>query len=362
MPSIQQIVDEARTIIKSKDMTKSARLDAASEDLFNACVAAEDRLRRCQELLLAGYRCEAVGLAEMNPPLLDVLAKLNFSERPLWDELMAMYSLPIGPNISLARAGELNKAYSETSIVREIVRRYRHLCRSKSSLVDRSALLRELITKDPNCHLWRDQLAELEETLRVDLTNEINRDLINNDRSKMSYYFASLTASGWIKPPLPSLVSKVAVECLPNFMSRLKKAALADDLSQSDQLFAEWNQLVKFGGFGPENQHAQRAAQYFDRFQQLRDRKAQDQEIRQTMELFKETLVCSTSSEEELMGRYANAKALGIKIPAVLVSQYNERLKLIDDRRTNIHIVYSIIGIIMGTLALITFLVLLLKK
>ena len=58
----------------------------------------------------------------------------------------------------------------------------------------------------------------------------------------------------------------------------------------------------------------------------------------------------------------AYAKALGVKIPQILQSQYEERLKLIDDRKMTKELVYSIIGILMGTLALITFLVLLLRK
>ena len=362
MPSVQQIVDEARTLINSKDMTKSARLQTAGEDLAGACVMAEDRLRRCQELLQAGYRCEAVSLAEMNPPLLDVLTKLNFPERPLWDELMAMYSMPLGPNISLARASELNRAYSDMSTVRDQVRQYRHLSRARASLVERSALLRDLAAKDPNGHLWREQLAGLEDTLKVDLTNEITRDLGNNDRSRMPYYFAALTAPGWIKPPLPTLIAKVARECLPGFLGRLKQAATADDLAIGDQLLPEWNQLAKYGSIGPEDQSAQRAAQFFERFQKVRDRAAREQEVRQTMDLLKETLTSATSTEEELMGRYANAKALGVKIPQILQSQYEERLKLIDDRKMTKELVYSIIGILMGTLALITFLVLLLRK
>ncbi len=362
MPSIQQIVDEARTIIQSKDATKSARMQTAAEELAAACHSAEERLRRCQELLLAGYRCEAVSLAEMGPPLLEVLTKLNFPERNVWDELMAMYNFPLGPAISLSRAGELNRAYGDLSVVRDQVRQYRHLCRSRGSLVERAAVLRELAIKDPNCHLWREQLGGLEDAVKVELTDDINRDTANNDRSRMPYYFAALTAPGWMKPPLPSQVSRVARECIPGLLSRLQKAAAAEDVPVGDQLQAEWDQLAKFAGIGPEETYAQRAAQGFARFAQLKGKAVRDRDIRVAMDLLKETLALPTATEEEIMGRYANARALGVKIPGILQSQYGERLGLIESRKSNKQLIYGIAGIALGTLAFIATLILILRK
>src|SRR5689334_5480170 len=113
MTGVQRIVDDVRARLAAHDQTLNDRLRLLADEYHAACSEAEARLRRCEEFVRTGHRGEALYLAELDPPLLEVLSVLSFPERKAWGELTGMYDLPEPPPLSLARAKELNKVYAE---------------------------------------------------------------------------------------------------------------------------------------------------------------------------------------------------------------------------------------------------------
>ncbi len=127
MADHHQLVDQIRAFVQSSDQTLTPRLEELAKEYADACVSINTRLSRCQRLLQQGLRSEAIQSAESEPKLLDVIAALDFPERPEWDEIASLYGLPAAPPMSIEAAGFLNEAYALEDPLRELLRSHRRL-------------------------------------------------------------------------------------------------------------------------------------------------------------------------------------------------------------------------------------------
>src|SRR5207302_1550075 len=84
------------------------------------CEDVNQRLRRCEEFLQRGLRTEAIQFAQVEPPLLDILAVLDFPERSRWAELSLASSLPQVQRLRIESAEALNKAFAEEKALERI--------------------------------------------------------------------------------------------------------------------------------------------------------------------------------------------------------------------------------------------------
>src|SRR5262245_3768511 len=100
MPNHQSIAEAANAFVASPDHTLSDDLRNLAGDLAALARSTEARLRRCEDYLRRGLRGEAVHLAEIDPPLLEVVKALEFPGRPQWDDLVSRAGLPVGPRIN----------------------------------------------------------------------------------------------------------------------------------------------------------------------------------------------------------------------------------------------------------------------
>src|SRR5437870_5558580 len=134
MAALQQkrIIDDIRAFIYSSDQTRSEELDELARHYAQACRAANDRLNRCGDFLEKGLRTQAIGLAEAEPDLLDLLAVLNFPELDEWKDLAATYGLPTFQPLRLDVADGINQAYAQEKQVEKLLRRHRRLALAKA--------------------------------------------------------------------------------------------------------------------------------------------------------------------------------------------------------------------------------------
>jgi hypothetical protein len=361
MTGVQRIVDDVRARLAAHDQTLNDRLRLLADEYFAACTEAEARLRRCEELVRTGYRGEALYLAELDPPILEVLSVLSFPERKAWGELVGMYDLPEAPPLSLARAKELNKVYTDYVTIEPMVKRLRHLSRSRAPIAERAAVLRELYAADRNCPLWADQLDAIEGELRADLIRSLEADLRSGDRARMFEYYAALTAPGWRKPATPAVIAKAAVECLPRMISQLNAAVTRDDLTAAQAARKEWDRVARDAMLLPDDPVAERAASLLDQVERMERRADRDWDRRHTLEAFREA-VHRGAPVEELTATYDRAREAGAKLPGPLVDQYHRLLARHEQGRDIKQTIFGVVGIIFGAIILITFLVLVLKK
>ena len=97
MADPQRLVDDIRAFLQSSDQTQTDRLRGLATEYAEACNQANARLRRCEEYLRQNLRGEAIHFAQAEPALLEVVAVLDFPDRPHWQEVVMAYNLPEPP-------------------------------------------------------------------------------------------------------------------------------------------------------------------------------------------------------------------------------------------------------------------------
>src|ERR1700747_2451391 len=112
MTDHHRIVDDIRSFLQASDQTFSDSLRSLAEAYNEACRETNARLRRCEEFLQKGLRSEAIHFAQTEPALLEVVAALDFPERPEWEQVALGYGLPPPPHLRIETAEALNRAYS----------------------------------------------------------------------------------------------------------------------------------------------------------------------------------------------------------------------------------------------------------
>jgi hypothetical protein len=361
MTGVQRIVDDVRARLAAHDQTLNDRLRLLADEYHVACSEAEARLRRCEEFARSGYRGEALYLAEVDPPLLEILSVLSFPERKAWAELTGMYDLPEAPPLSLARAKELNKVYAEYAKVEPMVTRLRHLGRTRAPLTERAAVLRELRAADRNCPVWVDQLGAMETELRAELIRNLEADLRSGDRARMFEYYSALTAPGWLKPAIPAVIAKAAVECLPRMLAQLNQAVGRDDLAAARQARAEWDRVARDAMLLPNDPIAERAAVLLEEVGRMEDRAARSRDQQEALEVFREA-VHRGAPADELTRTYDRVRETGAKLPRPLLDQYHRQLARHERGRDIRQTILGIIAITLGAVILVTFLVLVLGR
>lgn len=361
MTGVQRIVDEVRAQLAAYDQTQTDRLRLLADDYAGACTQAEDRLRRCEELARTGYRGEALYLAELDPPLLDVLSTLSFPERKMWGELTAMYNLPEPPPLSVDRAKILNRVYADYAGLEALVVRLRHLSRARAPQADRAAVLRELCAQDPNCPLWPDQLISLEEELRADIVRQFEADQRAGDKSRVFEFYSALTAPGWRKPAPPPVIAKVATEYLPEVLVRLSAAIGRADLSAARSARAEFDRMARDAMLMPDHPMMDRATALCAQVTRLERAAERDQQRHEALETLREVLIRG-GTEDELTEAYDRARAIGTKIPKALTEQYEARVAKYERGRDNRQTIFGIVGIVVGAAVLVAFLILITRR
>src|SRR5262245_42195467 len=98
----QDVVRTLRSLVQGQDQTLTDAFKRAAVDYAEACRAVNARLQRCEEFLQRGLRSEAVYVAEVEPAVLDLVAVLQFQERPELEQLLLTYGLPAPPPLQLA--------------------------------------------------------------------------------------------------------------------------------------------------------------------------------------------------------------------------------------------------------------------
>src|SRR5436309_2319194 len=101
MPDYQRTVEEIRCFLLLSVQALTDELKILAAAYAAACRDVNQRLARCEEFLNKGLRSEAIHLAQAEPALLEVVAVLDFPERPQWEEVLVYFGLPPAPRLLL---------------------------------------------------------------------------------------------------------------------------------------------------------------------------------------------------------------------------------------------------------------------
>src|SRR6266851_5143854 len=252
----QRIVDELRSFVLSIDQTLTDRMKEVAGLYVQACNEVNQRLRRCEEFLKKGLRSEAVHLAQTEPVLLDVLAILDFPERPQWEELALIYGLPAAPQLRMETALSLNEAYADEQPLEELLRKHRLLALSRGSLKARISIMRRIAELDSANPVWPDDIRHFEKHRFQELQHDLATLTRGQDYEGLAAISSELETSPWLMVPPPALVKQVdgaknrfrqtwASGTLKSLEAELNEAINSHDLDKAKSLREKWNCVVK---------------------------------------------------------------------------------------------------------------------
>ena len=176
-----QIVDSIVTVLSSERDPDASIVDQLNRKLSSAIEPINDRLRQCEKLLLSGQRSEAIELCENDPPLLDIVAVLDFPERSAWDDYVEQFFLTPAPALLVDSAAELNEAYTSQLSVQGLLDQFRLHSLSRSPLSVRTPILRQLAERDPNNLAWQQDLQAFEKARLIEIKADVDAIVAKKD-------------------------------------------------------------------------------------------------------------------------------------------------------------------------------------
>jgi hypothetical protein len=275
MADYHQIVEQIRMALHAGDPGHNGRLAGLASAYADACTEAAQRLGRCHRLLQQGLRSEAIQLAESEPKLLDMLAVLDFPERPDWDDMVQLRDLPPAPRIPLEPARLLNEAYAEEDPLQDLLRRHRRLALLRAPLRSRIAVLRQLAAQDPGSPIWAEDLRGFEQARMLQIQDEATEALNRHDPEWIGRLASEVEQPGWTEPPPRALVLSLrkadgqlkaerARATLEEVAARLDEAFNARDPIRGRLARPEWARLARAASLEPDDPIADRARPALD--------------------------------------------------------------------------------------------------
>lgn len=174
MPEAQEIIGQVRDALAARDQSATPELRDLATAYAELCRSANDRIRRCCQLLRQGLKTEAVNLAEADPNLLDQLTMLDFPQRGDWQQWCAQYGFPEAPPLDMESAGVINEAYAAMQPIEVLLAKHRRLALALAPLPLRLVVMREIAKVDKTAQFWADDIRTFE-TARLE---EIRRQWV----------------------------------------------------------------------------------------------------------------------------------------------------------------------------------------
>jgi hypothetical protein len=288
MLDYQGVVESIRSQLQSNDHTLSDQVRELAASYAAACQEVNRRLVRCDEFLKKGLRSEAIHLAQAEPVLLDVVAVLDFPERPQWEEMSLTYGLPAPPQLQLATAAALNEAYAAEQPLESLLREHRRLALARAPLSARLAVLRRLARLDAQNPVWAEDVAAFELARFEEIQQEVRGAVTRNDRAALVQAYDEVTRTEWLARPPDHLVRHVRQSARAGLRERargvlqgvaheLDAAVEKGDLGRARALRAEWQSQARFAELGPGEPLGRRGAAALDRLDKLEQWDARQQ-------------------------------------------------------------------------------------
>jgi hypothetical protein len=325
MLDYQRVVDELRSFLQSNDQTLTDPLKELAAQYAQACREANERLRRCEEFLQRGLRSEAVHFAQAEPVLLDLVAALDFPERPQWDEVALQYSLPAPPKLLLETAEALNRAYADEQPLDDLLRKHRLLALGRAPLTARLGVLRRIAVLDARNPVWQDDVAEFEKRRLRDLEHEADRAASRNDGPGLAAVWEEINKTRWLTPPPAPLVQHVARRYLEKVETELADALTATNVPRLQQLRDHWNDLTRVADLPQTNPLWRRPARALSWLAKQERAQAAELAYQAALANLEQALDRNLPRAEiERCGYAALQHQRGL--PAALAARYQERL------------------------------------
>lgn len=258
MADLYDLIERMQVTLASSNRPAKEQLRELHGELTDEIRRTNKRLRECDALMAKGLRTEAIQLAEQEPPLLDIVAILDFPELPEWNDFVAELGLTVAPELQIEIAADLNRAYSDDGPLKSHLKRFRLSSLSRAPLRTRIAQLRKIAEIDSGNPIWESDLKGYEEVRQRQIKDQFQIANRNQDFEELREIAKELHGK-WLSPPQKQFVQRVdqEVKSLQLKASQKRLAQLADDLldayddkdlNWAAEVQNEWDKVMKTCG------------------------------------------------------------------------------------------------------------------
>ena len=258
-----KLIREIRDAISNRQLPTEFIVDLSAE-YAEAVEVVNTRLNDIVKILSDGYRDEAIELAEQVPPLLDLVAQLDFPEREQWDEVLADSLLEQSPQIMLGAAEQLEQAYEERQAIAPLLEKHRLLAMAQAPLKSRIFILKKLAQKDPTNPIWIDDTRMLQKARLSQIKTEFQIAKKRKNTDQLNLLTQEL-AEPW-DVPIPkqlqvelqgttkNLVRNDAKAQMQQIAARLNDCLSEFDRETAEGLRLKWNELNQIARLPPTDE------------------------------------------------------------------------------------------------------------
>lgn len=334
-------------------------IENLASEFTEACDKVNQELTYTQNLLTAGYRDEAIQLADQAPQLLDLVAQLDFPESEIWSAVMVQRGLEAPPKLLVDRATQLELAYDQLRTLEPLLKTHRLLALAQAPLQSRIMVLRKLAKHDPTNPIWSADQEVLEKTRLAQIEQEFRRARSQADSTRLAELTAELQQP-WSIPIPRSLRNGVADESshldrdrareqLQTVASRLNDCLLEFDAATARPLREQWNRLNQTAQLDAADPLVQSVVEPLGWLEDLDREQASEQEFDRSINLL-EAAVDERLPISQLENRIYQAQKFEREIPEHLwrrVQLYREDQQLSGKRKSNLRLVIAVVGLVL---------------
>jgi len=256
LTGLRELMEKIRDAVTQPENWDTQQLEELAARFVQFCNPVFAQLEQCITLIHLGQRSEALRLADMQPPLLDLLQILSAPEYTTWRTLCEGFGFAVPPPFPEQKVSELNEAYAKGKRVAPLLRALRTMAIRRASLGDRLKILRQLNRLEPDNVAWREDLEQWEKARLDDIATGLRSAENQRNIPLLLSWVEELTSKDWVVTVPPDLVRMArvaheqvvreqALQELRQVAERLHQAYVAFDVSTARALRAQWETLFK---------------------------------------------------------------------------------------------------------------------
>ncbi|QGJ70766.1 Hypothetical protein PBC10988_24640 [Planctomycetales bacterium 10988] len=310
------------------------------------CHQANARLEACQELLQQGYRSEALRRSDWDPPLIDLVASLDFAEFADWQDYTKAHELETPPDLNLEIAKELAEAFAMEAPIQDHLKRFREESLSGASLSKRLGTIFELEYLDPSQPFWKEDLAKFQSAWLEEVPEMINRMYEGRDLRGLKGLRTHLQQEDtWLVETPPDVAQRLERACnrlekasskneLAKILQKMKQAMAHDQVQEVYELRDQWGELIERVELPDDHPVHEEVAPVWEYLQEKEDQERRKEAFAIHVQQL-ENAIIARRPRKELVQIHRQLNLYGMKIPPETDNKYKreiERLKTIAFR------------------------------
>ena len=342
-----------------------------THDVFVDCITmVNQRLRHCDELLRKGLVAEALQECESEIDLLDLVTALDIPEWDAWADYVRQFGIPPQPLLLIDVAGELNDAYGRSQSLDEVLSMHRLLALARSPLVERLSVLRRIAERDPENHVWQEDIRSFEQARLTQISDEVQKHVQEDNLHGVAGLRKEIESEAWLDPLPPGIVERVVASHqqllrehskrqLENLVNQIDSAFSNFDVEAGLQLRSRWQEVAQTAELDAEDPlslSVQQAFEWLD--QELLERNRQES-LTTALVDFEDALDDPSANQETLTRLLAVVERFDEPIPERLTRRYSQRIRAIESgqrRRSVLIVTTSVFALLLVAVGIVAFL------